>query len=197
MKYTRINGSIKKYDETTHDYVEIVNDIIIGGGETLIEKTDDKYVCWDKFDKPESLKGYGEYAVRTSFLEDVSNYKLSDGTNDLYYDDVENEITTSDTGVRAVIDGSSEEMIEANLQTSGLAILKDITTAVSCGEVDPQSVIDKGLLDQKFLDNQKGGALCLIHSHTPEQDLAVFNLIKDDDLTGANFSSIVVKVVGV
>lgn len=161
------------------------------------EATPEQVACWEKFNKPSSVKGYGVNAVEMSFLDNVSNYELSDGTNDLYYNTETNTITTDNTGVRAVIDGSTEDMIEANLQTSGLAVLKDICNVVQCGAVNPQSVIDKGLLDQGYLDNQRGGAVSLIRNHTPEQDLAVFNLIKDDDLSGANFSAIVAKVVGV
>lgn len=197
MRYIRTENGVTKYDELTHDAVKIENDIIIGTGTTIIEKSDPKWVYWDKFNQPSSLKAYGENATEECFVECMSNYELSDGTNDLYYNEENDTITTVDTGTRAVIDGSTPEMIEANLQTSGSAVLKDVNCIVECRDIDPQSVIDKGLSDQKLLDNQRGGAISLIRNHDEAQDLEVFNLIKDIDLTGANYSTLVALVVGV
>ena len=196
--YRRINGSVKKYDETTHDYVEVVNDVIIGQGDTLIIKTDSKYVCWEKFDKPNSLKGYGEYAVATTQALYASAYRLSDAGTPVYYDDATDVLTlTAGGNENAVVDGTDSEELESNLLSDGSVVLKDVGVLVSCSDLNRQSIIATGQEDLNDKELRRNCAKALIDNHDATQDLAVFNSIKDEDLTGADFDTICETIMGV
>ncbi len=197
--YQRTNNGVEKYNGITQDVVKIENDVIIGAGNTIIDKTDDKYVIWAKFNKPNSLKEYGLTAIELSSDDVSANYQLSDNGVPVFYDDIpgSNKLTLNPNGNDpAIIDGSDPEDLEANIRSDGNAVLKGINILVDCGNVNIQSIIDTGTEALNTQEREKNTGLALMENYDATQDLAVYNLIKDYTLDKTNFSAIITDIEG-
>jgi len=196
MKYIKTDKGLEKYDENTHEPVNIENDVIIGAGTTIIIKTDSKWVYWDKFNKPNSLKEYGNNAVEITQALFASQYRLSDAGTPIYYDSTTETLTTRATdNVNAIVDGTDPEELESNLLSDGSCVLKDVNVLVSCGSVNRQSIIDTGQEDLNEKELKRNCAKALIENHDSTQDLAVFNAIKDKNLIGADFGTLCTTIM--
>lgn len=197
------NGVVK-YDDTTHSAVKIENDVIVGKGNTIIAKSDSKWVYWDKFNKPSSLCDYGKNALDIILKAYASDYWIKEGVDSLYYDSASKNLTKSAVGNEpAKLDLSSLGLFDSNypalesiFKYTEDIVLKGIDVLVSCGGINEQSVIDTGEADLNAKKEMINRDCSLIDNCDNTKLLAVFNAIKDEELIGTNFNAVCSLIEG-
>jgi len=199
MKRIRTENGVEKYNETTHEPVNIENDIIIGTGTTLIAKSDAKWICWDKFDKPINLIDYLNNAINTSYDDLMANYHIGymDGETEtlLYINESSKDFTTTDTDIEASFDVKDEDQLQSNMQLD-VAKFDNIEGLVDCGsvimvdgstEVQKQDILDYGIEHLKIVQSQRNQA---IDMNLTDEDIGTRIGLLTMDLTRDNFDSI-------